>query len=463
MGNGLSSAGAAGLCNPAQGVGIALRACAPCDPTPPIGNWVIADQIDGSRARPGGQVQVRWENGTTPAMDSKGRIAHVEGIWFRGFVNLVVAGATNDEVTAYQLRSLWQAITLESVAAWQYLSDVDGRTLLDDVYFRHSANLGFSQLQAGVQALPLPVITINGGLPANVGAGTYPIDCSVFFPFTTLGPGRSRFKGMIPLAAIQRWKNGGLRFRMGSVIAGNPQGVTVGDQVQNIPGFLQPTHPDQSGVELWVKLAHLPTVVVDSYWQVDSYPLAEFNAILANPDRRTEYAVIRHFPEDGNEDTPNGQALASLYEGITLQVAGFSQLAGENNLFTRDRGLAFQMAIRDSALNRLNAAQELPLVDAASGDALALIMLQYATREAAAAGDIAYRLNDHPGINEVRWLHRTDACHNAMRAAKTVRATKCGPCVGEMPAWGEDGEVRNGRAHIKGNEPFVLKLAEFNK
>lgn len=458
MGNGLSSAGAAGLCSPSEGIGMALRACGVCSPTPPIGNWVIADQIDGSRAHPGGQVQARWQNGTTPARDSQGRIGHIRGLWFRGYVNLVVDGATNDAVTAYQLRSLWQAMTLESVAGWQYLSDVDGRTLLDDVYFRHGGNIGWGQLQAGVQALPLPQITINGGLPANVGAGTYPIEFSVYFPLTTLGAGRSQFKGMIPLAAIQRWKNGGLRWRMGSVIAGNPAGVQVGDTDAQIPGFLQPTHPDQAGVELWVDIAYLPTVVVDSYWQVDYYPLAEFNAILANPDRRTEYAVLRHRPEDGNEEVPNGQALAALYEQMTLQVSGFDIFAGENNLFIRDRGLAFMMRQKDSALNRLNAAQELPLVDAATGDPLALIWLPYATREASAAGDIAYRINTHPGIQEVPWLHRTDACHNGMRAAKTVRATRCGPCVSRSPVVGEDND-----GTIKPNEPMVLKLAQFQK
>lgn len=448
-------------CTPVEGIGKALRACGVCTPTPAMGNWVIADQVDGSRAKPNGQVQTRWDNGTTPAKDSMGRHAHLRGIWFRGYVNLVVAGDTNDEVTAYQLRGLWQSIFLESVAAWQYLADVDGRTLSDDVYARHWQQIQLGHFQAGVQGLFLPQITSNGGLPANVGPGTYTIDFSVYFPLVTLGPGRSKFKGLIPLAAVQRWKNGGLKYRMGNSIPGAPQGVTLGDQQTNTPAFLQPTNPEQSGVELWTDLVYLPTVVVDSYWQVDSYPLNEFNATLANEDRRTEYAWIRHFPEDA-EDGTSGQALAADYDGLTCLVAGFTIFAGENNLFVRDRGLAFAMTCRDSAINRDNAAQELPLVDASTGDALALIFIPYATREAAAAGDVAYRLNTHPDINEVRWLHRTDACHNAMRAAKTVRATKCGPCVSSTPVVGEDGMLlADGTAVIQPNEPMVLKLQKF--
>lgn len=442
-------AGTSGACSPIDGIAKALRECGACGPTPPSGNWVIADRIDGTRARPGGQVQVRWDGGTTPVQDSEGRHAHIAGLWFRGTVQLEVTAATNDAVSAYQLRSLWTAIFLEDLANWQYLSDVDGRHLTDDVWFRHWQHLQHQYLQAGVQGNALPIITTDSGLGKDVGVGLYELDFSVYFPLPTLGAGHSKLQGLLPLAAVQRYKNGGLKFRMASEIAGAPANVEV---VQ----FFQPTEPEEAGVEMWVDLAYLPTVVVDSGWQTDSYTQPDLSAILQHPERKTEFAWVRHYPEDAEDF--QGQLLAGGYGGVTLQVAGFNILGGENNDMLRDRGLAFAMSIRDSAFNRDNAAQDLPLVDVGTGTPLALALLPFRARAGAAAGDVAYRFNQRTGTQQTRFAHRTNACHNARRAAKIARATKCGPCVGDVPVLGEDGSPNVGP-----NEPMILRLRRFNK
>lgn len=438
-------------CSPIDGIGRALRQCGVCSPVPPRANWVIADYVDGSRAQPGGQVQTRWDNGATPVRDSERRHAHIRGFMLRAFVEITVEGATNAAISAYQLRSLWESIFFENVAGWQFLSDVDGRTLIDDVYMRHGGHVQHSYLQAGVQGLSTPVITVNNGLPENVGAGTYVLDCSVNFPTVTLGPGRSKLKGLIPLASVQRWKNGGFKYRMGAQIAGAPPGV-------EITAYFQPSNPDQQGVEFWVDLVYLPTVVMDSYWQVDSYPLSDFNSILQNSDRRTEYAAIRYFPEDdgtGEQYTGTGQALADDLDTFTVQIGGMNVLGGENKEFMRSRGTDLLQNVRDSSWNRDNAAQDLPLISGA-GESLIVIILGYQTRENAAAGDVAYRISEHPDLQEVRWLHRTDACHDPVMAGKIVRATRCGACVKDRPTATEDGYTTP-----TPNEPFVLKLAEF--
>lgn len=435
-------------CTPIEGIAKALRDCGICAPVPPSSNWVIADRIDGSRARPGGQVQARWDGGTTPVMDSDGRHAHIQGLWFRAIVQLEVTDVTNDAVSAYQLRSLWTAMFLEDLANWQFWSDVDGRVLVDDVWFRHWQHLQHTYLHSGVQGPALPLITANGGLPADVGPGLYEIDISVYFPLPTLGPGNSKLAGLLPLAAVQRYKNGGLKWRMASTIAGAPANVEV---VQ----FFQPTEPDQAGVELWTDLAYLPTVILDSGWQTDSYTTPDLSAILQHPERKSHFAIVRHMPEDAANF--QGQALAAGYDGITLQVSGFNILGGENNLMVRDRGLAFAQSVRDSAFNRDNAAQDLPLVDAANGNPLALILLANRTKHGHAAGDVAFRFNTRLGTQQTRFAHRTDACHSPRRAAKIARSTKCGPCMGDWPVVNEEG-----RPDIGPNDTMVLRLKKFN-
>lgn len=407
-------------CKPVDSIAAALRACNPCPAAPPARNWVLADRVSESRAQPGMVIDVRL-NGVD-ARDSLGRIAHVRGIYIKAIGEFTL-GATNDAVPAYQLRSLFYALMLEDVTGHAYWPSLDARTLLDDTFFRHWANIQWPFMRTGTQGPNqyFPTGTADYGLATNVGAGATTRELSTYLPLSALGVGLNPFADLIPLAALQRQSSqGSFRFRLGTTIAGTPDGVTF-DGVLNGEG--------NAGLDVWLDLVYLPALAVSPTWTVDNYTLPDSSGILRRPESSTELAVVRYFPEDNadSEVATPGQLGVNDLDTVTLKVAGYTIMNGLSQADWFQRQEIFYASERDSALTRANAEQDLPMANGSG--ALALVLLPYRQKGTGeASGDVNYKIQNMGGQPLIRFLHRTKDCNEAERAQEIGQALECDPC-----------------------------------
>ena len=157
--------------------------------------------------------------------------------------------------------------------------------------------------------------------------------------------------------------------------------------------------------------------------------MTELTGVLLNPERVTQYAWMRFFPEDDIQvPFPGGQTLVQLHDGITVTVAGFTTKAGQRIDDAVWDMFLDEMSRWSSSLPRSNAAQSLPLSTGAAGP-LALSLLPYRHRQAAAAGPISFRYETRGQQAFTRYLHRTVTCHTAERAALLEQRLQCGPCA----------------------------------
>lgn len=413
-------------------IAAALAACMPCPAAPPSRDLVLADRVSESRSAPGMMVNVNL--GSVDARDSLGRIAHVRGIYVKA-VGAFTLGAANDAVLAYQLRGLFSSLRLEDVTGHPYWPDIDARVILDDNWFRHWSDPTWPFLHTGTQdgAAPAfaygPTITADFGIPANLGAGAITRDCSWYAPLTTLGPGGNPLAGLIPLVALQKNSNSGsLRFRLLTVIPGSPAGVTL-DNFLDGEGNV--------GLDVWLDVVYLPSLIVGPAYQLDSYTLPDFNGILHNPQDATELAVMRFFPED----SPNGGAFAGRDAAANvgtwnLDVAGQNAMPGMSIEDAMMRMAQYENWERDSANIRSNARQSLPLIDygATPNDPTtwapqAMVLIPYRQRGfGEAAGEITFKWANASGAF-FRYMQRTVGCNEADRAAAFARAASCDPCA----------------------------------
>lgn len=411
-------------------IAAALRACLPCEAAPPTRRWVLADRVSNDRAQPGFQVDVRLSS--VPARDSVGRIAHVRGIFVNayGVFDLDVNG--NQAATAYQLRSIFNAIYLEDVTGHAFWPSINARDILDDTYYRHFANISGPYLHTGNQGtagqLPFPygpTQTGDAGIPANAGGGTQQFPIGFYAPLVTLGAGSNPLAGLIPLAAIQRQSNqGAFRFRLGTSVAGSPGGVTL-------TGFKN--GQDQPGLDVWLDVVYLPALAVDPSWTLDSYTLPDSSGVLRRPEATTEHAHIRYYPED---DPSSGQALSGQIacnnlDIFTFSVAGFIEAPGLSFADEVTRTALFLYSERDSASVRDNAAQDLPLFTTNNGilAPTTLSILPYRQRGAGPAkGDVTFKYGSMGGNAWVRYNHRTVDCNEVARADELAKAVGCDPC-----------------------------------
>jgi len=423
-------------------IAAALRACMPCPAAPPTRHWILADRVSESRAQPGYTIDVRI-NGV-PARDSLGRIAHVRGIFI--FANGIFdATPSSGPVSAYQLRSLIQAIFLEDVTGHAFWAAIDARNLLDDVFFRHWSSLDFPYLAAGTQTganAPIDATqTADYGLPLFPnGATGYSAPIGFYHPLVTLGPGMNPLAGLIPLAALQRRSGqGSLRFKLGTVIAGAPAGITF-TGVENGEG--------NAGLDVWLDVVYLPALAVGPAWNLDSYTLPDSSGILQRPEDATEHVQIRYFPEDVPGGTLNGQEACNNLDNLTLRIAGFTEMDGLSIFDARTRSLMFAASERDSALIRANAKNDLPLYNPAPGgppNLTALVLVPY--RQAGmgeAAGDLNYKWSTMGGNSFVRYLHRTVGCNEKERVNAMAEAVECDPCSKTIPTDARGNAAANG-------------------
>lgn len=409
-------------------LGAALAVCHQCAAISPAREMRLLDRVTVDRCSPGQQVLVRM-NGV-PATDSRGRIAHVRGLYIHAEASCTILTGANDVLEPYQARSIWPSIFLRDFTGHEYLSDIDARTILDDQYFRFGSMLQWPAMKSGVQASTLPLmdgsdITARSNIPANVGAGTHTIDVSFYMPF--VNPGANKLRGLIPLAALQRVSNNALTIRVGNGFAGDP-GQTIDFDNLQVPDMLSggAAPAARQGFDIWADIVWLSGLVTDAPWSLHEYTNTDLSGILRHPERVTEYAWIRHFPEDPSEAAMEGQNLATQLQGISLTVAGFNLKAGQlvNDAIT-DMYLD-EMTRHSGAVNRQNAGQSLPLIETGLGHT-ALSILPFRQRHAAAAGPVVFEFNDRTSAY-TRWVQRTVGCHTATRGKAIEQRLRLGPC-----------------------------------
>ncbi len=434
-------------CAPGEGLAGALaNASRGVEPDPGGREWVLAQQLNATDLALGNQVYVKL--GQVPNRDSINRHAHVRGIMFSAKAALIVAGATNAQVSAYTIRGLYDSLHMEDVTGWNYFDAIDGRVLVDDAFFRHWGDQQWPYLRAGANGGPLqPDQTADFGLVANAGAATYTVEASLYIPLVSNADGASPLEGLIPLTALQAVGNNALRFKVPSAagIPGAPAGVTFG-------GFMNPDPAIQTtlGMEVWLDIVYLDHVVADAPWNVNSYVIAEQNGNLAYPERITDYAAIRYL----NTDQPAGAATAGQRAveslgNFTFTAAGLSRLSGMTLDQMVRRQTYFARTIPDSALSEDNAARDLPMITRNIGlntyQVFALLMFAQRQRSTAVAGRVSYKIATDPN-GFIRFLHRTTAGNTQDRIERIVATTKCSPCAYMAP---------NSKAPSNGFEPVI--------
>lgn len=432
---------------PPYSLAAALRVVQQCEATSPARNWMLMDRVTVDRATPGMQVLVRMDG--IPATDSRGRIAHVRGFYIRAEAVIETPSSTNDEVDAYRLRSIFPSIFLRDFTGHSYFADLDARTILDDQFFVGGSHLQWPALHSGVQSVDLTqtptqpsVITADAGLAADMGTGVGGVrDCSVYIPLTT--DKEHPLRGLVPLAAFQRVSNNAFTIRIATGFSGAPADVSfislqVTDQINAV------TRP---GIDIWADIVWLSGLVVDAPWELGEYTLSELSGILLNPDRLSQYAWARYFPEDAAAEA--GQLLVQLHDGITISLAGFNIQAGAPIDDIIIGMFLDEMSRRTSSFTRSNAAQSLPL--GADGGIRAFPLLPYRQRQAAAAGPVNFRYETRGAQTFTRYVHRTVDCHSGERAKQIEARLQLGACT----TVGTD-HKGTPTVHINGYEPVVV-------
>lgn len=431
-------------CPPGNSLSSALRTCGACRPLPPGRNWVLADRVSESRATIGNTVQVRLD--AVPTRDSRGRWAHVRGVYFEA-VGTYTSEAMAAAVSAYDLRAWLDALVMEDVTSHQYWPTITGRTILDDQYFREYVLRQLPYLHFGVQG-DLPNITDDLGVPANstMSPVTTDVDISVYAPLvaTRVDGGGNPLEGLIPLASLQRQGVDALRFRIRQSIPGvtavtfdaisRPSPTLGGDIV--------------AGMNVWLDLVYLPAIVLDAPWCLDEYTLPDQSGTLRHASEKTEYAWLRYFPEDDPDGQAAGQTAVQGLEGYTVQVDGMAIVNGLQSAEMTARMLRFVQSDRDSAITRDNAAQDLPLID---GGPLAMALLPMRGRESCAAGPVTYEYAQSPN-SFYRYVQRSVGCHSAERARALQSALACDPCQ----VVGTDGRGQATPGKLMSYEPVII-------
>jgi len=414
-------------------IAAAIRNCDACPATPPSRGLVLMDRVSESRAQPGMMVQVNT-SGPLPR-DSRGRIAHVRGLLIVASASISVPNLTG-KLDAPDVRSVYQAIRLEDTTGHVYLPDLDGRDLLDDVYFRHGVRRDLLALQTGTEAGSWkPSITVSNGISANATGVTVltQVDASLYFPLTTDRPGADPLAGLIPLVALQRrGGNGSFRFKLSTSFpaygAAAAQPTVTG--FENGEGF--------AGLDVYFDIVWLPALAVGPTWQLDSYTLPDTSGSYNEPDAGTEYLAMRY----RIEDAPNGQVVSgpTAVGNVgtwTVDVGGETVLPGMSLSDMKIRQQFFAASDMESATSTATAKQDLPLwangseilPDAGQMTANAMVILPYRQRGSGeASGRIGYKYASVSG-DFFRYLQRTVDCNEAKRVAAFAAAVGCDPCA----------------------------------
>jgi hypothetical protein len=435
-------------CTPASAavIAAALVACGVCPSAPPVERFVIADKVDSSRCAPGQEVQARLDG--VDLTDGKGRHAHIRGIFIEGLANLTVADGTSGAVSNFSLRGLFNAFFMTSATGHSWFNSLDGRTIDDDIWFRHWRRLANPALQIGSQSdVEYPKVTgaSRFALAANVGAGDYEVDASLYIPLTDLYA-RKPLQGLIPLSLLRKRGANALRFKTGPSIPGNPADVTFTGWT-TADGF--------EGLKIWLDLVYLPALVVDAEWSLHNYTKNELSGVLDYSGQAIEYAVVRYFPEDTSAGSAfSGQQLALAHDGVTLSIANTNDVAGYSTDEMIKRGMLFYMR-GNGALTEMNSATDLPYLDETGNglEATTMILQPYSTREGAPAGDYSYKYASRDA-SFTRYTQRVVKCQAATDAKRLADALQCDPC-GIKYTDGKGNETSVARTF----EPIVIETA----
>ena len=399
-----------------------LRA-AGCKPRPAMRRWFLADRVSASRAQPGAQVIAKL--GSAPVEDSMGRKAHVRGVYIDVAANVTIAAAA-DAVTGYQYRSLVESMFLQGADGHNFIGAIDARTILDDQFFRFGRMLNLPAIWTGDDPTQMtepfrPAVgtTTDMGTAANANV-TANVNIGVYFPLVDLRPNApDPLAGLIPLASLQLAQSGGLRFRLASAVAGAPTGVTVNEYRRSII--------DGTGVEgcdVYLDLVYLDATVIDSPWMLDEYTLPDLKSHLSRPEMATDYAWLRHFPEDDTGFA--GQILANSYDGITVNVGGMLEYEG---VATTDLAMLAQLyssSRYDGAIARRNGSALLP--ENESGLNGFPLVPFYGARDSAPAGKVNYTFQTRPAaVAFSRFVHRQHGCVNGPQVAALQSKLGCDP------------------------------------
>lgn len=403
-------------------LGAAMRSCSPCKAAPLSRNWVRAHRADATEVGKGTRFQSDFSG--VPNKDSKGRIAHVRAMYIAALAEVTLI-PNNQAVTAYQLRGLFGSVDLGDTTGWKYFDALDLRTVLDDQYFRTGSNFNWPGLHYGIQGANVPDITADNGIPSVVSpTNPYTFNVGTYIPLVNPRSGNP-VEGLIPLALLQ--DVGALAFVIQSQIPGAPNGVTFDRFVYN-------DGSGTTGLDVWLDIVYLDGTVIDAPWNLAEYTRTNLDFKLNAPERETEYAWLRYFPEDDFGVTIiNGQELADQCDGITVTAAGFQVMGGFRNIDAQIRTAYFQASDLDGAYVDNNPARDLPLSQP-TGEPLALCFIPWRPRGLGPAGAVELKFQSRTP-NASRLVHRTVACHEPGRAAKIAAAMSLGTCrcVGTTP------------------------------
>jgi hypothetical protein len=382
-------------------LGAALSAMVACPAMPSPRNWVVADRVPVARAAPGRTVFADFMS--LPVQNSRGEWAHVRAIKIAATTEVTLAAA-NTAVSGIDIRSIWQEIYLTDIGGHEYLSSIDGRTVLFDSFLRN-----------GLYRTAVPYIDgSNGELTTNQGAGAVSVDSSLILDLVSRGPGASPLEGLITVAALQARGAQAFRFRCASSFATSPVGVTVN-------GFEDPE--GTAGLWIMADIIYLPEPVIDAPWSLREYTLTEQSGSFHSPEARHEYLAMTPFSEDISNDDPCADV-----EGISLMVAGFSDLAGATNIEALYRQLSFEESEPQSA-RCLDQLEELYFQVGVPASAIHpyLLLLPPRPRESAPAGPVSYKYTTRPQTSS-RYTHRFTFCDDGARITKIKAAITKAPC-----------------------------------
>lgn len=368
-----------------ESIGSMTSPCvAGCGLRAPRVRTMIADRITASQRMAAGQeCQVRLDS--VPDRDASGRIAHLIGLSISGTVRLTTSTTTNDAVPAYEVNGKFSNFFLEDVSGHQYLAAVDGRSMVDDVFFRNY-HLG-------------PNGVGNAGLATNIGtAQDNDVAVDFFFPFLSLHPKGMSLRGAIPLKAIKDRGDQALRFTVAA-----------------LSGYTSVTDNGWQGtVTVFAHLVYLPLEYIDSGWQLEHYTLDDSSGKLRHADRIHEYAIIRGL---GDEDIDlDGYAGISLQTGNDTLISAYSY----TELLERNTRILASDLYADST--------DAP-VNYQNGSTYAILIPRSFRRPNMAAGPVTFNYATRNAAN-TRYLHRTILCQTKHRATELGRAVfrcGCGP------------------------------------
>lgn len=398
--------------------------CAPggCPDLPPDTDWVLADQLDVSRAAPGMLVNAKWDG--LEEKDSAGRLGYLAGIRIR--TNAVITvGVNNAAVDAYTLRGLIAAIILTDCGGHNYHENSDGRDVIDDWWTRN-------------QRLPY---VLDGNIGANVfpgvgGSVTVPID--IEFSLIRRTPDGNDFSRLLSIAAIKRRGAQAFQFRLAAAVAGSIPGAPVG---LTLASFVR--DDGVAGLDIKVKPVYADPrkgIIVCGPWAVRNYERTERKDSLDGPGSIHEYAKARYRIEDAPNGGVAGQQNAGGINNMTVKCGGNALVVGQLLSDLRVRELMLQQSFPDSAvaLGLVNLAEPTDTgVTDPSRTLLPPRPLDYAP-----SGTVTYEWQQPAAFT--RLLHSYTACDTAARAKKIQDAINCGPCSCKQLIQGEivDG-VRN--------------------